>query len=303
VSKTGFFHGACLAACAAAPAFGQVGSCIIFVDKQEFESFNLRHRAVLKGIEDFEESNIPDGYKQVLPAPLQGNQPNVNPKSGFGFPNGLTQKNIIVQDNVFAGPHPPTVAPSGSPLALYVIGPGFLGSNSRKIGEDLEILTGQSASTDLIFTEPNHTGVGIELSHFAGFGNGAWQITAYNKNDDQICTFIVPDPGIGEPSKVFAGVWAPETIGRINIWDEGIIPDAIDNIQLWEEPAPVCPWDCAAPDDNTVDIADFLALLGTWGLPGPCDFDGDGAVDILDFLKLLIAWGPCPTPAKVRAVS
>ena len=54
----------------------------------------------------------------------------------------------------------------------------------------------------------------------------------YNKADVEIGKFI--HSSVIEPEKTFFGVWCFETIGRINIWDEGIIPDAIDNIQLWE---------------------------------------------------------------------
>ena len=54
-----------------------------------------------------------------------------------------------------------------------------------------------------------------------------------------------------------------------------------------------CPWDCIG-DDGIVGIAEFLAVLGTWGQTGvPCDFDGDG-VGITDFLKVLGVWGVCP---------
>ena len=207
--------------------------CTPFFDKISFEAFNQAHGKFLKGIETFEESNIADLGKQFLPAPLTGNVPNL--VGGIGFPDGLAEKNLIIQDNITPGPNPPTPNPSGSPVALYVIGAGFIGSNSKKVGEDLEVLQGIETSTDLIFTEPNHTGVGFELSHFDGFGNGDWHITVYDKNDVEIGKFIVPDTGFNEPSKAFFGIWCSPSIGRINIWDAGIIPDAIDNIQMWQE--------------------------------------------------------------------
>ncbi len=61
-----------------------------------------------------------------------------------------------------------------------------------------------------------------------------------------------------------------------------------------------CPWDCGIPHNKVVDIIDFLALLGQWGIVGaPCDFGlGDPGVSVNDFLKLLSAWGPCPTPSN-----
>ena len=54
-----------------------------------------------------------------------------------------------------------------------------------------------------------------------------------------------------------------------------------------------CPWDCVG-DDGEIGIDEFLAVLGGWGGPGPCDFDGDGTIGILEFLKVLGVWGPCP---------
>ena len=57
---------------------------------------------------------------------------------------------------------------------------------------------------------------------------------------------------------------------------------------------PLCPWDCQATPNGTVDVLDLLALLATWGGPGSCDFDADGTVAVLDLLKLLANWGACP---------
>lgn len=214
--------------------------CTPFFDKQEFETFNENHGKFLKGVEDFEESNIDSGAKQALPAPLEGNVPNVAP-NGVGFPDGLEQKNIIIQDNITQGCNPPGLNPSGSNVALYVIGPGFIGSNSEKVGEDLEVLKGQHTSLDLIFTpDDNHTGVGFELSFFEGFPATPWHITVYDKQDQVMGKFNVP-PSV-EPAKTFFGIWCEETIGRINVCDDPMVltPDAIDNIQMWSElPVPV----------------------------------------------------------------
>ncbi|MHC4480967.1 MAG: hypothetical protein ACYS1C_08390, partial [Planctomycetota bacterium] len=290
--------GLCLAAVGlTTPAPAQ--SCIEFLDQAAFEDYCMQHGKLLKGIETFEESNVPDGAgaKVALPAPLQGNVPNVEPASGLGFPNGLTEKNLIIQDNVFLGPNPPFPAPSGSPTALYVLGTGPpYNANSKKVGEDLfNSVPPINASLDLIFTEPNHTGVGFELSRFGDFPIAGWHISVYDKADVEIGKFFVPPPPGPEPTKSFWGIWCDVSIGRINIWDEASpAPDAIDNIQMWMEPGqePTCPWDCAIPHNKTVDIVDFLALLGTWGLVGvPCDFDG-GGVSITDFLKMLAMWGP-----------
>lgn len=213
-----------------------LAQCTFFLDKLEFERFNEEHGKFLKGVEDFEESNIPPMGKQALPAPLEGNVPNVAGPKGIGFPNGLEQKNIIIQDNVHpVQPNAPDTATSGSPIALYVIGPGFIGSNSEKVGEDL-FLEGRHASLDLLFTEPNHTGIGFLLSRFEGFPNGGWHITVFDKSNHVLGKFQVEPPLAPEPDKSFFGTWCESSIGRINIFDKaGAAPDAIDEIQMWEE--------------------------------------------------------------------
>jgi hypothetical protein len=289
--------GLCLAAAVfAAPAQAQIG-CTAFFDQAAFEEFNLQFGKVMKGVEDFEEAVIDPGGKIPLDDFLQCGVPNPA-GADIGFPDGILECNIILQTNVTPGPNPPDPNPWGQHSALFVIGPGFINSNSKKVGEDL-FLQGMEASLDLIFTEPNHTGVGFELSRFEGYPTAGWHISVYDKSDEEIGKFFVPPPPGPEPGKGFWGIWCDQTIGRINIYDEaGIVPDAIDNIQMWMEPEqdPTCPWDCGDPPNKMVDIIDFLALLGQWGGPGSCDFNGSGAVDIQDFLKLLGAWGPCPSP-------
>lgn len=55
-----------------------------------------------------------------------------------------------------------------------------------------------------------------------------------------------------------------------------------------------CPWDCGGTPDGAVDIVDFLALLGQWGVAcGSCDTGTGGpGVDTVEFLGLLQHWGP-----------
>ncbi|MHC4319514.1 MAG: hypothetical protein ACYS1B_13360 [Planctomycetota bacterium] len=291
----------------ATPAQGQ--DCTEFLIQGEFEDYCMQHGKLIKGIEDFEESNVPPGagMKVALPAPLRGNVPNVD-AAGFGFPDGLAEKNLIIQDNVFPDPNPPSPDPSGSPHALYVLGTGApYNANSKKVGEDLfNEVPPINASLDLIFTDPNHTGIGFELSRFGDPPFGGWHISVYDMADTEIGKFMVPAPPTAEPSKSFWGIWCDVPIGRINIWDEDSpAPDAIDNIQMWMEQTPVCPCDCAIPRNKAVDVVDFLALLAQWGTPGSCDCaqPPNGVVDVVDFLALLAAWGPCPTPINDECTS
>ena len=263
------------------------GDCQVFFTKSSFDAFNISDGKTLKGIEDFEESDVQDGFKLAIPAPLQGGVP------WPGFPSGLTQDNLVIQDNITPGPSPLLPNPSGLDEALFVVGPDFFGSNSKKVGEGIEVLFGKEASLDLIFLGDNKSGVGFDLSHFKAFAASDWIVSVFDINNNLIGKFNVPH--VDEPAKAFFGVWCDTPIGRINIWDFEITPDAVDNIQMWIDQVPTCQWDCEAIPDKMVGINDFLALLAGWALPGPCDFDG-GGVGINDFLKLLANWGPCPFP-------
>ena len=56
---------------------------------------------------------------------------------------------------------------------------------------------------------------------------------------------------------------------------------------------PACPEDLN--DNGSVDFADLLEVLGSWGTCGGCDedFDGNGVVEFNDLLNLLSKWGAC----------
>ena len=263
------------------------GVCQLFFTKAEFDAFNQSEGKFMKGIEDFEPpvSNVGPGVLAVLVDPLQGNVPNVD-AAGIGFPNGLLNKNLLIQSNIFEF-NAPTISPGSGLVAL---GPGFIAPgipNSVKVGASL-----LAESTDLIFTDDsNKTGVGFTVEE--PVGPGFVHISIFDKLNVEIFRgqFDTP-PG----EKLFLGFWCDQAIGRINIGGPG--GELVDNIQMWEDTPPQmpsCPWDCGLPQDKNVGIVDFLALLAQWGGPGTCDFDG-GGVGITDFLKLLGSWGPCPAP-------
>jgi hypothetical protein len=61
--------------------------------------------------------------------------------------------------------------------------------------------------------------------------------------------------------------------------------------------APRCPGDCGpAGGDGVVSTADVLAFIAGWDSPGACDFDASGTVDEADILTILGSWGPCAEP-------
>jgi hypothetical protein len=64
-------------------------------------------------------------------------------------------------------------------------------------------------------------------------------------------------------------------------------------ITVVASPGEPSPADVAPPGgDGVVDVLDFLAVVGDWGLPGPrpTDIDGSGTVGMGDVLILLAEW-------------
>ena len=214
------------------PAESALGDFTIFTDKGSFALFNQLEGKTQKLTESFFESNLLAGQTATLNDPLIGNVPNVD-QIGRGFPIGLLSKNLIIQSNTLG-----VNAPVPSPLGvggLAVLGPFFGGQdnpNSVVVGAALP-----DHSTDLIFTEPNHTGVGFDVIDLF-VGGSTIHITVFDKGNGIITKETVP----GLPGKTFFGIWSDRTIGRINI-DSVPFPgdpvgrELVDNIQMWT-PAP-----------------------------------------------------------------
>lgn len=235
----GFLFGALMLS--AVPSFALAGGQSIFYysDPQEFHAANISDGKNLKGVEDFEEAQIVQAGKQALPDPLVYGVPNMG--SVGGFPEGLAQPNLRIQANTFPGPTPLTLNPSGAPDALYLVGAGFVGANSNKVGEDLGVLHGIVASYDLIFLDQNKTGIGFDLSRFDHFNpQVGFVISVFSTTNQLLGVYNLPSSGF-EPIKKFWGVWSATPIGRINIFDDDISvpgqpifsPSAVDNIEMW----------------------------------------------------------------------
>lgn len=228
-----FLRPACiLAAFAASPALA--GVAVFYTEQAEFHTNNDLNGKFLKGIEDFEESTVEPNQKIPFPNSLQNGVPRPT------FDQGINATNLIIQTNITNGPCPPTTNPSSSPNALWVNGPGFLGSNSVKVGTD-EFLDQMFSSIDLIFTSGDKTAIGVDVSTYPQFnsGHGGFIVCAYDQFDNVLGSFLIPGPTPTEPAKNFIGVWSPVPIGRVNIWGIFDIPQpfAVDNIEMWV-PAP-----------------------------------------------------------------
>ncbi len=223
------------------PAWAVVALCgaasgqtaVFYTEQSQFHANNNLQGKLLKGVEDFEESNALFGAKTPFPNSLQNGVPRPT------FPNGIDATNLIIQTNITPGACPPTPNPSNSQSALWVNGAGFIGSNSIKVGTD-EFLQGLFTSIDLIFTSNDKTAVGVDVSTFSGFdqGHAGFVICAYDLADNVLGSYLIP-AAPSEPTKSFIGVWSPVPIGRLNIWGIFDVPQpfAVDNIEMWV-PAP-----------------------------------------------------------------
>ena len=81
-----------------------------------------------------------------------------------------------------------------------------------------------------------------------------------------------------------------------------LVPDTCSAVGGTSDAADCASSSCAPPacledlnDNGSVDFADLLEVLGSWGVCGGCDedFDGNGVVGFDDLLNLLSKWGPC----------
>lgn len=217
----------CAAAAGLAP--GALAQPVFFNDHQAFTNQMLTSSKILKGIEDFENADIDQGGKAPFPDMLANgtHRPPV-------FDDGIVSPNLIIQTNRNPGPYAAQDLPSTHPQALFALGVGAFGSNSKKVGEDLGILAQIHCSIDLIFTSGDKTGVGFELSRFTGFGDAGWIIGVFDTSNTLIGQYAIPGPVPTNPAKNFFGVYSSTPIGRINIFDpDPFSPDAVDDIEMW----------------------------------------------------------------------
>ncbi len=267
------------------------GQIKVYFDPISFEEALIAAGKLQKAFWNFKPHILPPGVPVPLNDLLDINSHGTNPGDPWTTPGGgnlwpPTLDNVQFSANEF--PQQPQFQPHGFQGLLFG-SQGYQGYDNNVLVannfyDSFDIISGPPAGT-------NHTAIGLELVSIPP-GAPFVHVTIYDKEGLELAKVIVSVPPL---QKVFIGILRKdrETIGRIDIWNPDGGFEGISAIALYENPV-TCPWDCALPPDGVIDVVDFLALLGGWGFPGPCDFDGINGVDVVDFLKLLGAWGPCP---------
>ena len=125
---------------------------------------------------------------------------------------------------------------------------------------------------------------------YTGSTLGAGGVGA-NDADGDFGVWPGPLPSSGVQALQFQGPATALSTNNANDYALTTVPVTFTNNA--DESATICPWECGLVN-GSVDVPDLLALLGSWGAPGPCDFDGSGIIAVPDLLKLLANWGPCP---------
>ncbi len=133
------------------------GETLLFDNQADFETYALSQGGVLTAVETFEEQDIPSDGLVFLDDPLRWNVPNVDPDTGWGFPNGLATQNLLIQANMGPNPGAPTPNPRGTE-GLFVDGAEF-GHPRQDTGAAFF-----ADSLDLIFSDPSQVGVGFWFS-------------------------------------------------------------------------------------------------------------------------------------------
>ncbi len=202
----------------AIPATAAMGQGVsIFTNLDTFEAAATDAGKVLKGIEDFEESNVPPGgIAGPLPDPL-GSAPNE------AFPNGLAFGNIQLQSNLLGTNATDAVPGSG----LIVLGAGFIGSHTTVVGANTFV-----ESTDMVFPDGDKTAIGFNV---ITNGGPSVQISVFDTGGSQIFQDVIT---AGANDSSFVGLVSSSAIGRINVADLTDFGELVDNIRMYVVPEP-----------------------------------------------------------------
>jgi len=150
----------------------------------------------------------------------------------------------------------------------------------------------------------DHPGGLISATLTSEFPGTCFIVAGVGPGGEPCDPYVVGDVGCSENRQSDAVASAalppgPVAVVVVLVWCSGSgIPDGYPcggaNDYVLSIACGPCVGDCEATPDQSVGMADFLALLAQWGQVGAqCDFDG-GGVGVTDFLELLANWGTCP---------
>ncbi len=216
------------------PGIYTEGGTFIFTSQPDFENAAMSVGKILKGVEDFEEGNVPALGIAVLADPLNSS-PNVD-GNGLGFPTGISATNIAINSSGGGG--------------LVALGDGFAGNISTVVGANAF-----ADSTILTVTGDIKTAIGLNVIDPIG-GFGSYDVTVADPGGALLFSGVV---SAGAANGSFLGVvaGAGTSIGSIEIAAldaaGGGGGELLDNIQLWTVPEP---------------STTLLGLLGVLGLIG-----------------------------------
>ncbi|MHC4209606.1 MAG: hypothetical protein ACYSWT_07810 [Planctomycetota bacterium] len=216
-------------------------------------------------------------------------QNNQGPSAILGFTSPLNINNPgpydpgpMLDNLTFQSNQNPFGIPDTNPTAtndlVLVNAPGFGLSGNAVLGnyfvDSFDILSGPPAGD-------NHTALGMTVVSLLG-GGGPLTVTVFDKNNTVIGQHDVPGGG----PEQFVGILAPDTIGRVNVYDQSDGAQGITNITAYVEGGPsggCCQCDAMGAQFCTVVSPDICDTVGGEYLGDDTDCDGgDCAIDFPD---------------------
>ncbi|MCH8275220.1 MAG: PEP-CTERM sorting domain-containing protein [Armatimonadetes bacterium] len=203
-----------LSAAVVAPSLA-MGQLTWYSDRAAFRADNRNHGKILKGIEDFEESNLGTFQLMRFDDPLDSTTTNEP------YPNGILMENIRIQSRTAAG------VPRGA-MGMLAVSVGRGGATS-----DVVLANTFGDSLDHMFLDELKSGIGFDTLDFAGAGNV--DVSVYDLAGNLLGAINSPADTAGTN---FLGVWSEVPIGRINIFSPGGGREGADNVEMWVVPEP-----------------------------------------------------------------
>jgi len=299
---------------ALAGATSAVGEVHFFTDEQSFYEYRVfQGSSTLVGVEHFDCcAHIPAGERARLTNPLCWAVPNVDPDTGYGFPEGLCQVMCVAASAgnlvgwaTLDDPPDVLVAPErsepytravfaevgtsqfGPPVVGYTaVGFWLADPTQRSIRLNVYDIRGLLIGSTLVQTGPEWIFCGVVVD----FGDTAIGVIELASPGDEVADDWALYAQLGCPFPGASGQYC-----TADIW-----PNNGDGR-----------WDYDLDGDCVVDLRDLAELLSNYGLIGPAGrmheagdvepengdgiwvdaVDGDGDVDLADLAELLAQYG------------